>query len=374
LYKRPRIDYRVSEYVYEYIERQILKPRKIKELEFGKYILAIRLYFLLLGKDSKSLNVEQFYSEDSSYNTVNTIYYSRDVRHELRLGYKTINLYCCSTDIDKNIKPKEYANHIYNMIGTFLEAKRYKSITKEIMERYKSEMDYAYIESFAYPAPGVYQRYVGEGYDVYTRPMSECAEYEGLKGRENYMKFYGENDEKTYEDGKLGLFVANDFFSCYTIDKYRLNENIISIEVKAKTINELKGCLDHLYKIIDNMNDNELGKLYKKVYYDLLKRYDEELAVIEEYESKKEYNVFAKMHKSIYIKRDRKELTYEKFINEVKINKIVYYAKKFSLNAEFQFEIEFDLSEKWTNHHFGRIIPVSAYFDKNNNVRSINWH
>jgi hypothetical protein len=205
IYKRPRIDYRVSEYVYEYIQRKILEPRKIKELEYRKYALSINLHFILGGEDARSLNSEQMPSEYSPYNTETTLYSSNFTTngYELRLGYKAINLSCRSTEIDVNIKPKEYAHIVYNMISTYLETKRYKSITKELMEQYKSEMDYAYIENFSYPAAFVDQRYHDDKRNILDKDLNI---------RKNYMKFYGEKEEKSYEDEKLGIFGACNIF------------------------------------------------------------------------------------------------------------------------------------------------------------------
>jgi hypothetical protein len=252
LYKRPRIDYRISEYVVEYINKNVLKPRKIAILEYGKYYaLSIKFFHLNKGAHETDCN-EQIAYKHSEYNTENTKYssYSSYTRETGR----TLYLDCASTKIHENIRPKEYANIVYDMIGAFLVKRRYKTITKEIMDKYKTQMDYVYIENFKYPAAFKDQEYmndeylVGRDYDL----------------REDYMKHYGEKiEDKIYEDERFGTFVLNKYTS-YGIDKYKLNKNIISIIVYVETTNELKECLEHLYKIIDNIN--ELGGLSRKIF------------------------------------------------------------------------------------------------------------
>jgi hypothetical protein len=39
LYKRPRVDYRISEYIYEYINKRILVPNKI--MQTGDYLMIL---------------------------------------------------------------------------------------------------------------------------------------------------------------------------------------------------------------------------------------------------------------------------------------------------------------------------------------------
>jgi hypothetical protein len=74
------------------------------------------------------------------------------------IKYKVIQLFCWSTEITENIKPKEYANIVYDMVGAFLTG-RYKKITKEIMENNKNGMDYEFIEELEYPATFDNQKY-----------------------------------------------------------------------------------------------------------------------------------------------------------------------------------------------------------------------
>jgi hypothetical protein len=95
------------------------------------------------------------------------------------------------------------------------------------MEKYKSRMDYAYIENFKYPAAFKDQKYYTDEMDPVGVSLL-YGSYEGINIREDYMKYYGEKiEDKTYEDEKLGTFIFNDKNKDYSIDKYKLNENII---------------------------------------------------------------------------------------------------------------------------------------------------
>jgi hypothetical protein len=280
LYKRPRIDYRVSEYVVEYVNKNILEPRRISILKYGRYALSISLSFILFDRDTKETNDHNpMHPELSEYNTENTLYWSDYTRDgwELRRGYKTIYLYCLSTEINENIKPKEYADIVYDMVGAFLERKAYKRLSKEIMEKYRSEMNYEYIESFKYPAAFKDQKYYTDNMDS-VRTKFFYNGYEGINSKEDYMRHYGEKmEDKTYEDEKLGTFIVNDYPS-YKIDNYKLKENIISIIVYVETISDLKDCLGYLYKIIDNIN--KLDEISIKIFLETFKLSEDGLSEI----------------------------------------------------------------------------------------------
>jgi hypothetical protein len=178
LYKRPRIDYRISEYIFDYINKNILEPNKI--MQTGNY--SICLSFAFYHKN------EQRYFEDNSYNTETAKYDSETSNiTEDGIKYKNIQLFCYSTEMDENIKPKEYANIVYDMIGIFL-IRQYKKITKKIMDKNKTGMDYSYIEKYKYPALFKEQKYLlDEDNDVIV-----YCDKGGIKIKEEYIKYYGE--------------------------------------------------------------------------------------------------------------------------------------------------------------------------------------
>lgn len=175
LYKRPRIDYRISEYVFKYIVKNILDdPWKIHYL-FHYYNSGIDLSFTLLYNKDEETNM--YHLKDSEYNNTANTQYDWDDSEEIAGGahYRFLHLFYRSTELNENIKPKEYANIVYDMIGAYL-AERWK-ITKKNMDEFKVGMDYAYIEKFKYPAPFEYQKY---------------NDYISQSEKENYIKHYGE--------------------------------------------------------------------------------------------------------------------------------------------------------------------------------------
>jgi hypothetical protein len=177
LYKRPRIDYRVSEYVFEYINRNILEPNKI--MQTGNYNICLTFDFYYKDK--------QKYFEDNIYNTKNEKY-SFHLSNMTKNGikYKNVQLFCYSTEINENIKPKEYANIVYDMVGLFL-IEQYKKITKEIMDKIKIGMNYTFIEKFKYPALFTEQKYVLDRDGI----TIEYCDIGIVKMKEEYIKYYG---------------------------------------------------------------------------------------------------------------------------------------------------------------------------------------
>jgi hypothetical protein len=178
LYKRPRIDYRISEYVFDYINKNILNSNKIMQTGDYSICLSLDIYY----RD------DQKYFEDSTYNTKTEKYDSETSNiTENGIKYKNIHLFCYSTQVNENLKPKEYANIVYDMIGAFL-TKKYKKITKEIMDKNKSGMDYKIIEKFKYPASFKDQKYLMDD-DEDVVVYCDIGE---IKIKEEYIKYYGE--------------------------------------------------------------------------------------------------------------------------------------------------------------------------------------
>jgi hypothetical protein len=163
LYKRPRVDYKVSEYVFEYINKNILEPKKIMQTLCYK----VHIFF--------DLTVEQrhehskYYAENSKFGSWRSVPYYRSAD-------KYVYLFCHSTELNEDLKPKEYANIVYDMIGAYL-IKYYKRITKEIMDKNIIGIDFTQIEKYKYPAAFKDQKYNGDGFK---------------RDEEEYIKYYGE--------------------------------------------------------------------------------------------------------------------------------------------------------------------------------------
>jgi hypothetical protein len=185
LYKRPRVDYRISEYVYAYINKNILKKYKI--MQNGNYCICLSLKFYEKGIYN--------FIEYNIYNTENTIYSQHlSISTENGIKYKNIQLFCFSTELTENIKPKEYANMVYDMVGAFL-VNKYKKITKEIMDENKNGIDYEFIGKYEYPAVFDNQKYMNDESKKITwssydgKNVTEKIE---INCKEEYIKHYGE--------------------------------------------------------------------------------------------------------------------------------------------------------------------------------------
>jgi hypothetical protein len=151
LYKRPRVDYRISKYVFDYINKNILEKNKIMQNENYDICLSFAFY------DKNHFK----YFDDIPFDTDNTKYSVSKISNRTANGikYKEILICCYSTELTENIEPKEYANIVYDMIGAFLVSK-YTKTTKEIMDENKTGMDYEFIEKYKFPALFEDQKYL----------------------------------------------------------------------------------------------------------------------------------------------------------------------------------------------------------------------
>ena len=188
LLQRPRIDYRVSEYVFDYINKNILAPHTI--LQKGDFTID-----LFLGPYDDKKWARLFPKLD--YDTETT-------QHSYVMKKKEITLYCNSIEINQNLTPTMYASLVYDAMASFLieawkdrkrnvekiektgyagyyyKVKRYiypalfegnnyigderagYKMTKHYMNKMKTGLDYTVIESYAYPALFEDQKYWGD--------------------------------------------------------------------------------------------------------------------------------------------------------------------------------------------------------------------
>ena len=153
LYKRPRVDYRVSEYVVDYVHKTIPQLEKILSKNYHN----ITLDFSCRGKEEieegTNDRLELFgYFTDRDYLTDDTSYVIFGKKSTL------LQIMCDSAKLNDNITPCEYADIVHTMVSVLLK-RWYKRLTKEIMDENKKQMDYGYINSFQFPAVFKNQRY-----------------------------------------------------------------------------------------------------------------------------------------------------------------------------------------------------------------------
>ena len=177
LYKRPRVDYRISEYVFDYINKNILEPKGI--MQAGNYRICFSFGFYYK---------EFTFFKDNIYNMENTKYDFRLMTNtENKIKYNDLWLDCTSKELTENIKPKEYAHIVYDMVGSYL-VNKYKKITKEIMDKNKTGLDYKVIEKYKHPALFIDQKYI---YDD-AKEGSFVINNEKINSKEEYIKYYKE--------------------------------------------------------------------------------------------------------------------------------------------------------------------------------------
>jgi len=169
---RPRISFKVREYVWTYIYDNILKPKKV--LIDEKY-----LYNLTLNLDKFNPEIHKFFT-NSPYNSEENKYRPEPKFRIFEKTNKTAVIRVISVFSDKNISPTEYANLIYDGFGSFL-INISKKITKEILDEHKPRMDYDYINSFKFPAPFEEQKYIGDNSEIGGVSTKEV--YESCNGK-----------------------------------------------------------------------------------------------------------------------------------------------------------------------------------------------
>lgn len=147
LFKRPRIDYRVSEYVWNFIDTNLLVPKKA----FQKNSLEITLFMGPIRKKQKF-----FYG--SVYDT--NIQKFHPSCKGSKLKYVTVS---CSYDgFNELMLPEDYAKVVFDMYCAFV-VDNFKKITKEECDQLKTKLDFNIVNSFEFPAMFDEQKYSGDG-------------------------------------------------------------------------------------------------------------------------------------------------------------------------------------------------------------------
>jgi len=151
LYKRPRVDYRISEYVIEYINKTILKQFNIMQNENYQFEL------LFFNKDTvkcDSNSASDIYEFDDEIDFVYTVKDEKNIK-----WHKLIRIKCFSDKLNEDIEPNEYANIVYNMICAYL-IKNNKNINENFIKEKLKEMVYKTIEEYKFPALFINQKYM----------------------------------------------------------------------------------------------------------------------------------------------------------------------------------------------------------------------
>jgi hypothetical protein len=138
----PKINSKVREYVWKYIYDNILLPKKI--MSDNKYN-----YRLTLDLNKFNPEKHKFFT-DSPFNTEENKF-RPEPKFNTQGNLKFVSIGVVSKLINNDTAPKDYANIVYDAFGSFLILIS-KKVTKEELDKFKSGLDYNYINSFTYPA------------------------------------------------------------------------------------------------------------------------------------------------------------------------------------------------------------------------------
>jgi len=186
LIKRPRVSHKVSEYVFDFINRNLLKPNRI--LQSDKYIYEFTFLF------SFSIPKRQF-PYTSPFATDTRLYFSQRGFRTFEKVHKWVTVVVIADDIDQTIEPFEYANVVFKMFADFL-LKQYKKFYKETFDELITRLDRNYIESFTFPASFEEQQYSLDDIEYPVAPLEEGHKWVGLdklvtiNPRVEYLKHY----------------------------------------------------------------------------------------------------------------------------------------------------------------------------------------
>jgi hypothetical protein len=183
LLRRPRVNFRISEYVFSYINEKLLVPNRI--MQSNKYNYWFTLDFgYPIPRPNRILYKSPFSTESRLF-----------VSH---LGFRTVDklskwayLSVTADDVNENIEPYEYSLVVFDMFADYLQ-RNYKKITMQSLLSLRSGMDRNYIESFPFPAPFDEQRYSNDE-GMYGDPIANGVIPENYKyksAQEEYLKHY----------------------------------------------------------------------------------------------------------------------------------------------------------------------------------------
>ena len=186
LLSRPRISHKVSEYVFDFINQNLLKPNNV--LQSDKYIYEFTFSF------SFSIPKRKF-PYTSPFSTDSRLYFSPKGFQTFEKHEKWATLVVIADDIDETIQPYEYATIIFQMCGDFL-LTNYKKINKTSLEDLLSKLDSAYIESFPFPASFEEQQYALDEIEYPVMPLAKesdwlsIVEWRTINPKAEYLKYY----------------------------------------------------------------------------------------------------------------------------------------------------------------------------------------
>ena len=154
---RPRVSYRISESVFDFIDQEILKPNKVLQSE--KYLYEFTLSFSFQIPTRQINYGSPYITETRKYSTHKGF---TTFEKTTKKAFLSVN----ASDIDQNILPDDYARIVYIMFADYL-LRNYKKLKKQTFDNLIDKLDFKKINSYKHPAPFEEQKYIlDEGGDV----------------------------------------------------------------------------------------------------------------------------------------------------------------------------------------------------------------
>ena len=188
LFSRPRVSIHVDEYIWSFIEENIVKPHKLMRSEKHEYLLDIAFgqfdpakhrYFPLSsyngllreGVEMDSAN-RSYFREDFAGGKDRTTWFSPN-KIWTNCGDKVLNVDIKAANVSENITPREYADLLFDGIGAAL-VFNFKRLKREEFDGLKPKIDWSIVESFPFPAPFEEQRYIGDEGEIHVYSNDPC--------------------------------------------------------------------------------------------------------------------------------------------------------------------------------------------------------
>jgi hypothetical protein len=186
LLTRPRVSHKVSEYVFDFINQNLLKPNNV--LQSDKYVYEFTFSF------SFSIPKRNF-SYTSPFASDKRLYFSPRGFQTFERIEKWATLIVIADDIDQTIQPYEYATVVFKMFADFL-LTNYKKFDKATLDVLLTSMDRQHIESFAFPAAFEEQQYSLDDIEYPVMPLTKesdwasISEWTTINPKVEYLKHY----------------------------------------------------------------------------------------------------------------------------------------------------------------------------------------
>jgi hypothetical protein len=176
LFSRPRVSIHVDEYIWSFIEENIVKPHKLMRSEKHGYLLDISFdqfdpakhrYYPLSpyngplreGVEMDSAN-RSYFREDFAGGKDRTTWFSPN-KIWTNCGDKVLNVDIKAANVSESITPREYADLLFDGIGAAL-VFNFKRLKREEFDELKPKIDWSIVESFPFPAAFEEQQYIGD--------------------------------------------------------------------------------------------------------------------------------------------------------------------------------------------------------------------